>query len=243
MIKNKDIKMKRKLGITFTEIMIATLILGATLLPTFGFLTNSVKDTERVYIETVALNKGRQIMEVLLNDVPWRCMKTKSRNDATLMFVTDDKDEEGIKNFINHILNNLLEHNNADVRYSRDTFGEADITTALGYRLKIKIAVFELADDTIPSGQLSVLTRNWFDIDVRSGRAMEIDESKGDVIPRTLDIKKIALEDSNGRHTIIKKIVLQINYTTKKHADPADSKNKPKKIFFVAFKPDMEGEK
>ena len=57
-------------AITFIEVMIAFLVLGIVLVPVFGFLTGSVKDTDKIYAEAVAISKAKLIMNTMIFQIP-----------------------------------------------------------------------------------------------------------------------------------------------------------------------------
>ncbi|HNW36773.1 MAG TPA: hypothetical protein PKM25_17675 [Candidatus Ozemobacteraceae bacterium] len=66
---------RKKVGLTFIEIMIAVLILSAMLLPVYQLMNNAVRETEKFYVEAVAISQAKFIMDTLLFQIPWRVIR------------------------------------------------------------------------------------------------------------------------------------------------------------------------
>jgi len=64
-----------KTGLTFVEVMISVLILAALLAPVYKFMNSAVRDTERFYVETVAISQAKFIMDALMFQIPWRAIR------------------------------------------------------------------------------------------------------------------------------------------------------------------------
>lgn len=74
----------RKKAITLTEIMIALLILAFAFLPIVGVIGTSAKDTDVANSYVFAQTTARNILDTLLDDVPFNSIRTGSGNIATL---------------------------------------------------------------------------------------------------------------------------------------------------------------
>ena len=62
-------------GVTLLEIMLGFVILALVFLPIFQKLTNAVRDTERFYTECFAISQAKLVMDVLMFQIPFRCIR------------------------------------------------------------------------------------------------------------------------------------------------------------------------
>ena len=81
---------KTKTGITFVEVMVAALLLVVVLLPVFNFLTKSVRDTEKIYAECIAITKAKQIMDTMLFQIPWQDIRVDTNDRSRCIFEVPD---------------------------------------------------------------------------------------------------------------------------------------------------------
>ncbi len=210
-------KSNKKLGITFTEIMLAALIMAIVTLPSFAFLSSSVKDTERIYVETIAMNHARQIMDVMLNNIPWEnmiykpgkpyCVFDKFRKDKL-------EDKYTYKEYIEKIFPKIFGKPETTV------FEASGIdTTDKGFVIRSRAMVYNYGENNPPTGnQLSI----------------RVDETSN---PRLIKARDVMEPDQEGNYNYVKKIVVEVKYTLKKGVDPIDLKAPSgKSIILVAYK-------
>lgn len=75
---------KNKKAVTLMEIMIAVCILAFTFIPVIGTLTKSAKDTETFNSYVFAQTTARNILDTILDDVPFHSIKVGAGNVAYL---------------------------------------------------------------------------------------------------------------------------------------------------------------
>ncbi len=65
---------KRK-GVTFLEIVVAVAIMAVAMIPLFGLMTGSTVDTERNASQAFAINKATEILNTLIDSVPFAAVR------------------------------------------------------------------------------------------------------------------------------------------------------------------------
>lgn len=85
MFEMKNIIIKNKKGVTLMEIMLALIILALTFIPLIATIGGSVKDTDVINSYIFAQTTARNILDALLDDVPFNSIKTSSDDIAELV--------------------------------------------------------------------------------------------------------------------------------------------------------------
>jgi len=62
-------------GFVLVEVLMAFLIMSFLLLPVFAHLHSTVRETDRFYAEAMAISRAKLIMDSILVQVPWRCLR------------------------------------------------------------------------------------------------------------------------------------------------------------------------
>lgn len=107
---------KRTDGITFLEIMIATLILSIALLPVFFMLNKGTEDTDLNAAQAFAINKATEVLNTILDSVPFEALRIGNpgllctedikhlpeydKSSPTAIFKLDDKFAENMSKLI-----------------------------------------------------------------------------------------------------------------------------------------------
>lgn len=205
--------LQKKKGITFIEVMVAAGVLAVLLLPVFGFLTNSVKDTERIYVEVISMSRAKQIMDTMLFQIPWRAIR-----EGNPCRFEDSEEQEGTIAFLQNIIPELFGEG-CRTSGSNVFCGEGQIKTDKGFILRIRAKVVDLDDSISQPLTLNIRTRS------------------GD--PKQFNFKELTSKDADGKYNLVKKIVVQVKYSLVKGVDPLTDK-KAKSVFLVGFKSNLE---
>lgn len=222
-------KLNKRFGITFTEIMIATLILAALTLPSFAYLSNAVKDTERVFVETIAINHARQIMDVMLNNIPWdNIIECPDGNQGYCAFGNFEDNQNG---------NNLREYVK---EVFQKVFGDKDPDIPFDPSFK-KIRASGIVKTEENKGFIIRTRANVYYYGQSSGFEFKLRKNDGVAdtdfeVPSKGTLTDVVDPDPEGNYNVIKRIVVQVKYTLKKGIDPCDKKANSKNIFLVAYK-------
>lgn len=80
---------KTKSGVTLLEIMTAMLILGFAFLPIIGVLGTSSKDTDVSNSVVFAQTTARNVLDALLDEVPFNSLRAPSTSDSTIAEIHD----------------------------------------------------------------------------------------------------------------------------------------------------------
>lgn len=135
-------------GVTFVEILIAFVIMAALLLPVFAFLTNSVKETERFYTEAVAISQAKFIMDTVMSQIPWRCIR-ENNPDPWCRF-EDPKGPSVVTQLISELMPKLFgsEYELGDGKYK----GDGILTDKKGFKYRIRLRCIDIEDIDIYVG-------------------------------------------------------------------------------------------
>ena len=209
-------KYKNRVGITFIEVVIAALLIMIVLLPVFNFLTNSVKETERIYVEVMATSRAKRIMDTILFQIPWRAL----REGNPCVFADPLQDDpvkqgypevQGTAQLFDNVIQKMMGDGcELDGRSFRGDGLIKDPDKGFWFRTRVKVE----------------------------------DLDKGDIVfkigGREFNINQISSKDADGKYNLVKKIVVQIKWSLLKETDPNDDP-RAKTMFLVGFKSNLEG--
>ena len=218
---------KKKIGITFVEVMVAALLLVVILLPVFNFLSKAVKDTDKIYAECVAITKAKQIMDTMLFQIPWKDIRVDSVDPSRCYFEVPDilippddsfydwhknRYDEEVK-FLNFIVPKIFCNDESTCEFCKDSNGrlrgDGLIKTEKGIWLRTRAKVVDLNENI-----------------------------KLIVDGKEFEIKELTSKDADGNYNLVKKIVVQVKWTLLKQKDPNEDKN-ARSIFLVGFKSNL----
>lgn len=205
---------KRKVGITFVEVMVAALLLSVVLLPIFSFLTNSVKDTERIYVEVTAISKAKQIMDTMLFQIPWRAIR-----DGNPCRFFDSNEQPGTEEFLAKMIPELFGEG-CKTSDSKKFIGDGVYTSDKGFIIRSRVKVVDL-DQELTSNPLT------FAVATKSGDY------------KNFNMNELTAKDADGKYNLVKKIIVQVKWSNTKGVDPNTDKNS-KSLFLVGFKSNLE---
>ena len=210
-------------GITFIEIMMAFLILGAVFLPIFTFLTDSVKETEKFYTETVAISRAKFVMDSVMFQLPWRSL----REGSPCRF-EDPKRVEGIEKFMAKAIPRMMgSFKNQQLWKTPDKhvfLGDGIYKDRKGFMYRTRVKVVDLDYDST-SNPIK------FKIDL----PYTTDSNK-----EVFSINKLVPKDADGKFNLIKKVIVQVKWSNIKGLDP-EKDSRAKNLFLVGFKSNLEG--
>lgn len=203
-------------GITFVEVMLAFLILGLVFLPIFSFLTNAVKETEKFYTETIAISRAKFIMDTLMFQIPWRCIREGSSGIGK---IDDPKDVPGINAFIARVVPRMFGDGTGPTGGAYKTDGL--FTCRKGFKYRARLKVVDLDYDSTSANPIT------FSIDVPGKDYPEF------------HINQLTSKDADDKYNLIKKLVLQVKWSNHKGKDPNDDPH-ARSLFLVGFKSKLD---
>ncbi len=74
--RTSGVSLRAPRAFTFVEVILAFFILASFFLSVYYYLTNSVKETERAYVEAVAISHAKFVMDTVMFQLPWRCIRS-----------------------------------------------------------------------------------------------------------------------------------------------------------------------
>ena len=211
-------------GLTFIEVMIAALLLVVILLPVFNFLTNAVKNTEKIYIECVAINQAKLIMDTMLFQIPWKDIRVDdhpSRRNTCYFEIPNYNDANpqhvNEKQFLDECIPQLF---GTGCKQNERLWGDGIIKTDKGFLLRARAKVVDLDQETYGDSQ---------DI------TLNVDGNS------PFHFKDITSKDSDDKYNLVKKIIVQVKWSLLKDKDPNEDK-RAMSMFLVGFKSNLEGQ-
>ncbi|HEY9071558.1 MAG TPA: prepilin-type N-terminal cleavage/methylation domain-containing protein [Candidatus Ozemobacteraceae bacterium] len=129
-----------KAGFTFVEIMIAVLILAALLAPVYQFMNSAVRETERFYVEAVAISQAKFAMDTLMFQIPWRAIR--AGNPARF---EDPKTVPVVRTLLESALPRMF-GSGIDTPTPGVWRGDGMLTDAKGFIYRIRLACLDLDD-------------------------------------------------------------------------------------------------
>lgn len=214
-------KIKNKSGLTFIEVVVACLLLAVLLLPVFNFLNNSVKETERIYVEVMATSCAKQIMDTILFQIPWRAL----REGNPCIFrdpLMDDPVKKDYKEVIgsNEFMQTMLpEIFDESCRIDSKSFkGDALIKKPEynGFWIRARVKVVDL------------------------DKNLTINILRKDGSTREFQLNELTSKDADGKYNLVKKVIVQVKWSWLKGLDP-NKDPRAKSLFLVGFKSNLEG--
>lgn len=203
-------------GITFVEVMLAFFIMGIIFLPIFSFLTGAVKDTEKFYTETIAISRAKFIMDTMMFQVPWRCIRF-----GNPCRFEEPKATGGVKGFLRRVVPRMFGDGCAGSS-ADDFIGDGVYTCRKGFKYRARVKVVDLDYDSTSANPVL------FSIKV-PGKDLQI-----------FNINELVPKDNDDKYNLIKKIVVQVKWSNRKGKDPNDDRH-AKSLFLVGFKSNLEG--
>lgn len=226
-IRNKKIQ-----GITFVEVMVASLLLIVILLPVFNFLTKSVRDTEKIYAECVAITRIKQVMDTMLLQLPWRTIRVDNSDRSRCYFkvpdITDDDSsvEKAKKTNEENLLKKIIPQIFGDgCEQGGKLWGDGIYRSEKGFLFRTRAKVVDLDQDYLGSQDITLYV---------SGMPSPDGDGQG------FHFNKITNRDADGKYNLVKKIIVQIKWSLKKGLDPKLDPN-ARTMFLVGFKSNLEG--
>lgn len=226
--------MSKKIGITFIEIMIAVLVLGLFLIPVFGFLTGSVQDTDKIYAEALAISRAKLIMDTMMFQIPWRVIREGPNGGACRFSVYKQGEpisqipdaRKDVNANLNSFLGSVIPKMFGDgtvvssAANNEEWKGDGTFTTSKGLVFRARAQVTDL-DDARYGSVHAIQFKN---LDPLTSASKDF-----------FTAKDLTALDFDKKHNVMKKIVVQIKWASRKGLDVNTDKN-AKSIFLVGFK-------
>lgn len=227
LMNNKYLKhLPSQRGLSFVEIMLAFGILASVFLPIFKFLTGTVKDTEKLYTEIVAISRAKFIMDTLMFQMPWRAI----RADNPCVFDDPNDGVGNVDELIEKAVPKMFGEGCRDTSTpTKNVYvGKGLYTDRKGFIYAARAKVVDLYKNGANSIRFSV-----------DGKPEEDPEPDSDGFPG-YPIKKLVSKDADGNFNVIKKIIVQVKWSNIKGRDPKKDP-RAKTIFLVGFKSRLWG--
>lgn len=209
-------------GITFVEVMLAFLILGAIFLPIFYFLTGAVRDTERFYTETVAISRAKFIMDSMMFQIPWWAIREGNPCEFNAYNTVLKKTVDAAKNLFQRAVPKMF--GDGCLTGNPDKYlGDGIFVCKKGFKYRARVKVVDLDYDSTSANPVM------FSIPMPgpgSGR-------------HEFQINQL-VSKRDDKFNLIKKIIVQVKWSNQKNKDP-DSDPYARSLFLVGFKSDLEG--
>ncbi len=210
-------------GITFIEVMIATLLVVLILLPVFNFLTNAVKKTEKIYVECIAINQAKLIMDTMLFQISWKDIRVDETEKSKCYFEVPKYNDanpihQAEKAYLEKIIPKLFGEGCVD---NNKLWGDGLIETDKGFKIRTRAKVVDLDQETYGIHQ---------DI------TLNISDNNHE-----FHFNEITSKDSDGKYNLVKKIIVQVKWSLIKGKDPIEDDN-AQNMYLVGFKSNLEGQ-
>ncbi len=210
---------KIKSGLTFIEVVIACLLLAVLLLPVFNFLNNSVKETERIYVEVMATSRAKQIMDTILFQLPWRALREGNPCifDDPLKDDPVKKDYPEVKGSVQFISDIIPEIMGEECKTDDNKFkGDGIYKSEKGFWIRARVKVVDL------------------------DKNLSINILKRDGSFKEFQLNELTSKDADGKYNLVKKVIVQVKWSWLKGLDP-NKDPRAKSLFLVGFKSNLEG--
>lgn len=233
-------KIFNKKAVTLMEIMLAVVILAFTFIPVIGTLLSSARDTDVFNSYVFAQTTARNILDTLIDDVPFHSIRVGANNEAS---------------FVNSTIYNQSSHSNIPYDVTKFTEKLTNVRDERGTNYTVKIYVFPIEaseDDNNSTNELkfTYLTRpkydqqeNWFTFDNevsknsfrKDGTANPYDDGAFVCEEKKENAYKVgAKKHSDEKYSIMKRIVLTVEWTARD--------NHPRKIALYTLKANLDSE-
>ncbi len=238
-VHNNKILFNKK-AVTLIEITLAVVILAFTFIPVIGTLLTSAKDTDVFNSYVFAQTTARNILDTLIDDVPFHSIRVGANNEAT---------------FVNSTIYDSSSHSNITYDVTKFTEKLTNVRDERGTNYNVHIYVFPIEaseNESVSANEIkfTYLTRpkydeqeNWF---IYKNEANSDSFRKKDTLnpyddaPFPCTEKKEnaylvgAKNHTNEKYCIMKKIVLTIEWTARD--------NHPRKIALYTLKANLDSE-
>ena len=238
-VHNKKIIFNKK-AVTLMEIMLAVVILAFTFIPVIGTLLASAKDTDVFNSYVFAQTTARNILDTLIDDVPFHSIRVGANNEAT---------------FVNSTVYNQSSHANVTYDVTKFTEKLTNVHDERGTNYTVKIYVFPIEaseTDSVSTNELkfTYLTRPKYDDQEKwftykntafndAFRNADTSNPYDDATFACTEQKENAYKVGAKKHTdekycVMKKIVLTVEWTARD--------NHPRKIAIYTLKANLDSE-
>lgn len=253
-------------GVTLLEIMVAVFILALSLIPVFGVLTGSVKNTDASLTRSFAVAYAKSVLNTVLDNVAFADIKQgapaiisgASTNMAKNLFPGASSASGGIacsgiatdsRGVYYQIYLRSTAINDTSNGYTPGEFyfsyyPNPAVESQPGWDKLQKLATKTEGLNSLPSkftnasGLLSPY--RYYGPTVTSNRWGPAEEAAGNVIHR--DQREVSEPDASGKYCLLQKLVLQIkwNADSQYYKTPSTNKGKPIKLQIITYKANLD---
>ncbi|MDN5280070.1 MAG: hypothetical protein PWR01_4035 [Clostridiales bacterium] len=257
-----------RVGITLIEVILAMLILATSLLPIFGLMTRTTKDSDATLTRAYAINYAKSVFSTVIDDIPFADIRHgspaiiigSSRNKAKALFpdaVSASggiacngivKDSRGIyyRVFLKSeaIMDETDGYTNGEFYFSY--YPNPEVESQPGWiNLQINSHTSENTDNvpsmfskTNPAGLKSPY--RYFGDDVAAGRWGPAEEHAGNIIH--VDQREISQPNPDGSFYLMQRLILQIrwNMDSAYYKQPDADKGRPVKLQIITYKANLD---
>ncbi len=197
--------------------MIAALILATMLLPTYMHLDRTVKDTERLYTEAFAIAHAKFVMDTLMFQIPWRCIRAVPTSNPCHFADPKTDPKISVAPFLQRTVPRMFGAGCQPDPAKASFLGDGLITDPKGFKYRVRLKVIDL-----PDAQFRVST--------------PLSAADSNMTPTA---KELVTKDADGKYNVLKKLILEVKWSVRKGVDPLVDPQ-ALKIFLVAVKSDLE---
>ena len=253
---------------TLTEIMLAMLILSISLLPIFGLMTRTTRDSDATLTRAYAINTAKSIFSAVIDDIPFADLKPgspaiisgDSKTKASTLF-------PGALEASGGIACNTIASDVRGINYriflkaepiNDDTDGYADGEFYFSFYpnpsienqpnwnlLQNQSLTTENSDDT-PSFYSKTTPPNlkspyrFFGEDVPAGRWGPAEELAGNKV--RVDQREISQPDESGNYYLMQRLTLQIrwNMDSAYYKQPDSDNGRPVRLQIITYKANLD---
>jgi hypothetical protein len=159
-------------GFTMTEILMAFLVVGFLLLPVFTAISHAVRESERYYTEAFAITHAKGVMDTLMFQIPWRCLKA-----GNPCLISDPKNK--VNGFLRQAMPRMFEKGYEEPGKPGEYRADGLITDPKGFSYRVRVKCIDIKN--IP-----------FAVEGKTFNATQISEK--DVNGDAIVLKKLILE-------------------------------------------------
>lgn len=255
-------------GITLLEITIAMLILATSLIPIFGLMTRSAKDSDATLTRAFAINYAKSVLSSVIDDIPFADIRLgapaiiaeNSRDKAAALFpgaisasggiacncIASDSRGINYRIFLRSdaVMDGTDGYNDGDFYFSY--YPNPDVETQPNWAILQQNSLKNENIDSIPSifskvdppGLKSPYT--YYGADVPAGRWGPAEEAAGNRI--MVDQREVSRLDAGGNVYLMQRLILQIrwNMDSAYFKDPDADKGRPVKLQIITFKANLD---
>lgn len=226
-------------GVGLLEVLIAFLILGLLMLPIFMFLNHTVKESELLYTEAVAISHAKFVMDTMLFQIPWILIQDGGKfgyiNDPKGYF-NNTQIEDSVRKMLDRYVPRMFGEGTKDgpmptakTRFKTDGLWECP----MGFKYRIRLKSITIggtrSSDNIEMPLLIIIPN----------------PGGAGLVEREVFPNELIPQGSDGGYNIMKKLVLEIRWSNIKGVDPSEvstpqESRYTRSIHLVAIKSDLE---